>query len=239
MHEDNCFITLTYNDDHLPENGSLDVTHFQKFMKRLREKSPNKIRFFHCGEYGDETFRPHYHGLLFGHDFKDRKPFSKKGENTLDTSQTLEDIWGKGFCTVGNVTFDSAAYVARYVMKKITGDAAIEHYKRLNPETGEIHTVKPEYTTMSRRPGIGRTWWDKYGQEVVDHGSVVVNGREVKPPSAYSRIMQDEAPKSFRKHKAKLLSIAKQNAPDNTPERLRVKEKVKIAQISNLKRTVQ
>lgn len=119
MWPQNSFITLTYRPEDLPQGGSLNVEHYQLFMKKLRARNTgHKIRFFHCGEYGEKLSRPHYHAILFNYDFPDKKVFSEKNGNTIYTSELLEDIWGKGFCTIGDVTFQSAAYVARYVMKK-------------------------------------------------------------------------------------------------------------------------
>ena len=142
LHEHNSFITLTYNNENLPKDLSLDVTHFQKFLKRLRAHTedpdsdlyPNilsqskKPRFFHCGEYGEKFARPHYHACMFDLDFADQKHWKTINGNKHYTSETLEKIWPFGFSTIGDVTFESAAYVARYVTKKITGKNALHHY---------------------------------------------------------------------------------------------------------------
>ncbi len=121
LHSKNCFITLTYED--VPVDGSLDKNHFAGFMKRLRERFPRDlddvIRVFHCGEYGEKFLRPHYHGLLFNFDFEDRIFWREKNGVPLYRSKILEEVWqggrrkqfeGKrGFCTVGNLTMESAA----------------------------------------------------------------------------------------------------------------------------------
>ena len=121
MYDENCFITLTYREDALPPLGSLDKRHFQLFMKRLRKRYPKKtIRYFQCGEYGEKLSRPHYHACLFNHDFDDKKLFKVEGENRLYVSEKLTQLWPYGYSTVGAVTFESAAYVARYVTKKMT-----------------------------------------------------------------------------------------------------------------------
>lgn len=129
MHERNSFLTLTYNDEKLPTDLSLNVTHWQLFAKRLRKsisknKPPhNKFRFYHCGEYGEQTLRPHYHAIMFGLDFVDsRKPHKKSGEHTLYTSERLTEIWGKGHVYIGDCTPQSCDYVSKYVTKKIVGD---------------------------------------------------------------------------------------------------------------------
>ena len=97
-----------------------------RFMKRLRKKYGSQVRFFHCGEYGDLNKRPHYHAILFGVDFAhDRKLWSQKDGMKLFTSESLEKLWPYGFCTIGQVTFESCAYVARYIMKKQTGEKAV------------------------------------------------------------------------------------------------------------------
>ena len=150
LHEDNCFLTLTYNDENLPKHNSLKLKDFQKFMKRLRKAFGKKIRFFHCGEYGEKFQRPHYHAIIFGLDFKDKILFSEQNDQKLYISPTLNKIWGLGHATIGDVTFQSAAYVARYITKKITGDRAQDHYNEINYETGEILSERrPEYTTIS------------------------------------------------------------------------------------------
>lgn len=229
MHERNCFITLTYADEHLPSNGELRVSDWQKFAKRVR-KSHGRFRFFHCGEYGDENLRPHYHACMFGVDFAgDAVPF-KKG---LWLSQRLSDLWGHGFTTVGSLTYESAAYVARYCLKKATGDLAEVKYARVDTETGEVFTVRPEYVTMSRRPGIGSTWFDKFKSDVFPSDEVVHNGRRHRPPRFYdTRIPEFE----LAPLKAKRLEAALMRSEDLTPERLVVREQVAAARESFLSR---
>ena len=170
LYEDNCFITLTFDDENLNKREnplSVDVSDFQKFMKRLRKKYGKGIRFFHCGEYGDLYGRPHYHACLFNHDFDDRRLYSVRDDVRLYTSESLQELWPFGFSSVGDVTFDSAAYVARYIMKKINGENAWHHYSEIDFDTGEIiNQRKPEYTTMSRRPGIGKGWYEKFKNDL-------------------------------------------------------------------------
>lgn len=128
MHKDNCFITLTYATEHLPPDSSLHYPDFQKFMKRLRKKYGEGIRFYMCGEYGENFGRPHFHACLFGHNFTDLKLWKETNGQKLYRSKELEQLWPFGHSSVGSVTFESAAYVARYIMKKITGEAAEQHY---------------------------------------------------------------------------------------------------------------
>lgn len=184
LYSQNCFITLTYDEAHLPKSGSLDVAEWQRFMKRLRKHVGGGVRFYHCGEYGEQFGRPHYHALLFGYDFSDKVLLKEVGGVKLFTSETLSKLWGKGFATCGAVTMESAAYVARYVMKKITGEAAAEHYGGR----------KPEYTTMSRRPGVGRAWFEKFSGDVFPSDEVIVNGRSCKPPRYYDNLLEKAMP---------------------------------------------
>jgi hypothetical protein len=235
LYDDNCFITLTYDDDNLPVDGSLNKTHFQKFMKRLRKRSPGKtIRYYHCGEYGEENSRPHYHACLFNYDFPDKVQW-KKG---LFVSEKLAEVWPYGFSTIGHVTFESAAYVARYVMKKVTGKAAEDHYESVNAYSGEIYKIQPEYTTMSRRPGIGKGWYDQFKEETYNSDSVIVNSREVKPPKYYDSLYELENTKKFEIIKKTRKQKAIKYSENNTQERLIVREKVKKAQLDKLKRVV-
>lgn len=239
-HDLAIFVTLTYSDEHLPADGSLHKEHFQLFMKRLRKHhEPHKIRFFHCGEYGEEKFRPHYHAILFGVDFSDRLFYKHNAQgDEIFTSATLDNLWGYGNCNLGAVSFESCAYVARYITKKITGELADDHYRRINPETGEIYYLEPEYCTMSRRPGIGADWFARYASDVFPSDSIVVRGKEARPPRYYSTLHERADPKAQKAISYKRIKKAKLHAADNTPERLAVKLAVRKSRISQLKRTL-
>jgi len=230
LHDSNCFITLTYSDEKLPGDGSLCLDDFQRFMKRLRKEfHDSTIRFFHCGEYGSLFSRPHYHACLFGVDLCDRRSASDgKGHNELISSPLLERLWPYGFNTVGPLTYDSAAYVARYIIKKVTGQKAANHYSVVNSLTGEVVEVLPEYVTMSRRPGIGADWFDMYKREVYCTDTVVMRGREMKPPKFYDYKFELFSPAEF----AKVKLLRKANAKEVLPERLLVKEKVVQASLN-------
>lgn len=236
LHTDNCFITLTYNDENLPEGGSLQLKHYQDFMKRLRKRFGSGIRFFHCGEYGEKFSRPHYHACLFNFDFPDKQIF-KSGENNLYTSKALQELWPHGFSTIGDVTFESAAYVARYITKKITGDKAEDHYEILDPRTGELTQRKPEYTTMSRRPGIGKGWFDKYRTDVYPSDEVVLRGgKSMKPPKAYDRYFELAFPQDFAQIKLQRINNAKAKALLEPWYRLSAKEECQELAFKRIKR---
>lgn len=208
LHERNCFITLTYSPDKLPKGNSLVLDHFQRFMKRLRKKFGNGIRFFHCGEYGERFGRPHYHALLFGHDFSDKYYFktSSSGEK-LFRSPSLEKLWKYGYSSIGAVSFDSAAYVARYVLKKINGKLSDAGFYLVDDiidfDTGEIFSRKPEYCTMSRRKAIGKSWLEKFTSDVYPHDAVYLKGRKMRPPKYYDRVYEAMFPMDFEEIKAK------------------------------------
>lgn len=197
MHDENCFVTLTYSEDALPYGETLHRPDFQKFMKRLIKNTGVKIRLYYCGEYGDTTYRPHYHACLFGWRPNDAVLFSQSGEYPLYESPFLTKTWGLGHATFGELTFDTAAYTARYVAKKITGAAAQDHYTTVDPDTGEIFTRVPEFSGMSRRPGIGMPWLQKYGRDAYEKDQVVLNGRPMKPPKAYDRVFEHTDPDAF------------------------------------------
>lgn len=238
LYDQNCFITLTYAPEHLPEDESLNLRHFQLFMKKLRKKYGPKIRFFHAGEYGAKYRRPHYHAILFNHAFTDMKPWKKSPSGAmLYRSAELEKLWPYGYSSVGHVTFESAAYVARYVMKKITGDQAEQHYKT-ETRFGEIFDLKPEYTTMSRRPGIATDWFKRFKSDVYPLDEVVQRGIKMRPPRYYDKMFELEHPDDYRVIKAKRKSAARKHTDDQTPERLRVRERCTQARAQQLIRGI-
>lgn len=221
MHKFSSFVTLTYDDEHLPYGGCLHYRHFQLFMKRLRKKL-GPVRFFMCGEYGDQFGRPHYHAALFGVAFGDRTPWRKSSAGfQLYRSKVLEAAWDFGGAEIGDLSFESAAYVARYCTKKVTGDMAESHYAKLVPETGELIQIPPEFARMSLKPGIGTDWFRKYGGHAIEHGFVIMDGRKLPVPKYYHSLMEladlDEFEfRSFERNK--------QVDFDNSSERLRVRE---------------
>lgn len=235
MHSVNCFITLTYSDDHLPDDYSVSVRTFQLFMKRLRKSLNQRIRFFACGEYGDLNLRPHYHALIFNHAFDNDKILFKTTSqgNRLYTSPSLSEIWPYGHCIIGDLNYKTAAYTARYVMKKITGDRAEAHYRRTHPVTGKQVVVQPEFCVQSRRPGIGAAWFEKWKSDAFPSDFLIVDGRKHSVPSYYFKKLAEEEQSKFKRER-KWKSHARKS--DNTSERLRVREQVKISNISRLKR---
>lgn len=180
MHKDNCFVTLTYDDNHLPADYGLCKQDLTKFFKRLRFNTGAKIRYYSAGEYGELYSRPHYHICIFGWRPDDLVLYTVRNGVNLYMSETILKAWQyQGFVTVGDVTFESAAYVARYVTKKITGDIAEAHY------CGR----QPEYNVMSRRPGIGAEFLSKYSEDIYGKDFIVIRDNiKCKPPAYFDRI---------------------------------------------------
>lgn len=238
LYDNNCFITLTYNDEHLPPNGTLVKEHFQKFMKRLRRAYPNeRVRYYMCGEYGERFQRPHYHACLFNFDFRDKEYFkrSPSGEK-LYVSQSLDRLWSDpcskkllGFTSIGNVTFDSAAYVARYVTKKVTGEKSFHHYNEIDYSTGEILSSRiPEYNCMSRRPGIAKEWFTKYLTDVYPGDFVVLRDKKLRPPKYYDSQYELLYPTEMEELKYQRTRNAAKHSANNTLDRRLVREEIQL-----------
>lgn len=238
LHKENSFITITYNDENAPADGSLNKKDFVDFLKRFRKTiHPKKIRFFHCGEYGEKLKRPHHHACIFGYDFPDKIFWTQKKGIRLYRSAMLEQLWPYGFSSIGDVSYESAAYVARYVMKKIVGDSAIEHYTKVNEETGEITLLEPEYITMSRRPGIAKHWFEKFKNDCYPKDQVTVNGKKNQIPKYYDKLYEIEFPEKLKKIKEKRLDKAISNKVNTTINRSFIRERVKKSQIKTLIRS--
>jgi hypothetical protein len=249
-HRKNVFLTLTYNDGNLPESNTLVKKHWQLFVKKLRRhidrqcpknisltewRKFKKIKYYHAGEYGDEKGRPHYHAIMFNVDFEDKWLFKIRNGEQLYRSATLEKLWPYGYSTIGSVTFESAAYVARYCLKKKHGDQATMKYNVIDYSTGEIIGEKiPEYQTQSN--GIGLEWYKKYKSEVYTTDSCMHKGMHLKPPRYYDKKFEVDNPNEFQEIKDKREKEAEKNAHDNTPWRLKDKEMCSLAKIKRLKR---
>lgn len=266
-HRYNSFLTLTYNDNNLPPYGTLRYQDYQAFMKRLiksasrggensaiahtpsapghrsyaasRRRKSSNIRFYMCGEYGETYRRPHYHACLFGADFKDKVYLAKSPTGKkLWRSPELERLWPHGFSSIGELTFESAAYVARYVMKKITGQQAKKHYERIDPNTGEIIDIKPEFNQMSRGQGIGKAWLERFETDVYPSGKVIVRGIQTQPPRYYDKQYKKLHPLEWEALEYDRHIKGKEQHQEQQPHRLQAREKVAAAKISMLKRKI-
>lgn len=238
----------------LPSDRSLHKDHFQKFMKRLRKNYPGKLRYYHAGEYGSicehgidlslvkcplcNVGRPHYHAIIFGIDFPpgDLEVYSEDREGRpRHTSKLLSDTWKSGFVDVSPVNFQTAAYVARYIMKKITGDMAQHHYTRITID-GEVQQLEPEYSTMSK--GIGSDWYEKYRKDLWPSDEVPVSDGKIikKVPRFYEEKLKAEDPGLHEEVKRLRQQFRKDNLEEYTAERLWSKYQVKKAQTNLLTR---
>lgn len=192
MHDASCMLTLTYDDDHLPQYGQLHKEHLQKFFKRLRKNFSQNFKYVASGEYGDINRRPHFHIALFGQDFAfDRKKSGSPGGHQSYQSASVAQSWSLGSHHIGSLTFESAAYIARYILKKIKGPGASSLPLFLDPHTGEITMPNPEFLIMSK--GIGRSWFREFFMtDVYPHGSVVTaQGTKAPVPRFYKTLLKE------------------------------------------------
>ena len=247
------FVTLTYRSLeecspeqaekrlYCPEDMSLKKSHFQKFMRRVRKHYPQRIRYFHCGEYG-ALGRPHYHACLFNLAFTDdRYIWKDNGDYPLYRSPTLEKLWPYGYSTIGELNFDTAAYTASYTLKKVTGKNADEHYMRWHPETGEVYWLQPEYVTMSLKPGIGQNFYEKFKDDIWPHDEVPVPGKGIvqKVPRYYQKLLEVENPDMLEHVQKVRQQFIQAHGGDYTPERLYDRYKVAKKKQSLKERTVE
>jgi len=241
LYQDNAFITLTYHDDHLPIDYSVDLREFQLFMKRLRQEiAPARIRFFACGEYGGKTLRPHYHALIFNYSFPDKTPLiqTNQKQNQLFSSQLLDKTWPYGFNTIGQVNYQSAGYVARYSLKKVGehSRAHADYYTRIHPLSGTAVTVRSEFLTMSRMPGLGTGWFDKYKSDCFPSDYLIVDGKHVPVPLYYLKKLDEEDQASIKKQRRR--EAAQTDREERSDARRYVKATVRDARIRPLQRNL-
>lgn len=189
------------------------------------------------GEYGEKNGRPHFHACLFGWEPHDKIYHQKtKSGETIYTSETLTKLWGKGYASVGTVTFASAAYIARYLMTKVTGEKAKAHYTTLDPATGELYERKPEYNEMSLKPGIGERWFRKYKRDVYPHGYAIIDGNKSQTPRYYDKLFEKYHPHEHRKLQERRQQEARKKFSETSNDRLTAQRIVKDAQLNQLKR---
>lgn len=236
FYAENSFLTLTYDDQHVPQNYGLDLRHWQLFMKRLRKSLPQKIRFYACGEYGDLLGRPHYHAIIFGYDPPDQvfHSVSERGDKQF-TSWHLSKAWTAGTITTGKVTYESCRYVAAYCMKKIKNTDAFgaDRYYRISPIDGQYHSVRPEFAVMSRGGefgGIGSRYVEKYKNDFYPSGFIIVDGVKQAPPRFYKSKLTEEEQRRLK------LYAKKQPRSEKTMERRLARAAVRDARIQKLQR---
>ena len=218
--EYSIFLTLTYDEANLPMYGTLVKHHVQDFLKRLRFHSGTKFRYYIVGEYGTTCpdheivdcpvcgplHRPHYHGI-FTWTPPDKEMLGSRDGMPVYESKIIEKAWGKGSHEFGSCTFESCAYVARYIMKKQTGNNShtADHYCKYLPKLDLWVDLPPEFAIMSRRPGIGKPWLCEYVDDVYPSDEVPIPGRGVigKPPRYYDSIYEKSNPTKLDEIKQK------------------------------------
>jgi len=217
QYKNNYFVTLTYDNEHLPtaqginkstgevgEVGTLKKEDLQKFMKDLRSYykyhyKHEGIRFYACGEYGDKYARPHYHLIIFNLPIEDlKKDHNSRRGQLIYRSEIIEKIWGKGLSGIGEVTWESASYTARYVMKKLKGLKAKE-YEELG--------ITPEFVNMSLKPGIGGNWYKEHKEHIYQTDYITRLRKDKiiqkKPSKYYDKLYDIEEPEQMKKIKSK------------------------------------
>ena len=253
------FLTLTYDEKHLPDNGSLVPEHMQKFVKKLREhawrKFKRKVRYYYSGEYGSrctkheihdcpvcgEIQRPHYHMICLGFDFPDRELVGDREGLCVYESELLHQLWPFGFHEIGSVSFESAAYVARYTMKKVDDPKRLDegHYMRYCWMRDNWYEVEREFAHMSKNPGIGSDWFDKYAKDLYPSDELPVPGRGLmgKPPKYYDskyELLDPEGMEEIKEERRKaMIEILEARARGESPsaESLAMNEDARIEKL--------
>lgn len=252
LYDRNSFVTLTYDDEHLI-SPSLQYKDFQDFFKRLRERvgyfddsvGMRLPRHFTAGEYGETNpvtriidgglYRPHFHSIIFGYFPDDAVPCRLLGQADLFRSRYLEKVWGHGAVRVGKVTFESCAYVARYAMKKVNGNLAKEHYTIVDSD-GVMHELEPEMLHMSRRPGIGKVWFERYKRNVFPRDEVISRGVVQVPPRYYGKLLKRVDAQMEKEVKDRRIKEGMTRKDDHTDDRNNVREIVVDAGLKTFKR---
>lgn len=241
MHEaslstENCFVTLTYDQANLPVDYSLDKTHVPILIRAIRDAG-NSVRYFQCGEYGDQNWRPHYHLALFQKDYRQgAEQIANKGPHKLYRHPELEKLWGKGLTSVGELTTESASYIASYITKKVRGPNADSHYEWFSNQHNTWFMREREYTTMSRRPGIGADWIRKFKSDVYPSDEIIINGKKARPPKFYDAQLERTDPGLLKRVKGKRIRDGSKHAENNTPDRLHTRDQLAKRRQNQLKR---
>lgn len=247
----NSFVTLTLEDAALqlfemdPERPrhTVEKRDLQLFHKKLR-KGGTRYRYFGVGEYGDDYLRPHYHLLIFGQDFQEDRALWEHDESGRPCyrSPRLAAAWPWGIHEIKDLSPEAISYVCRYTMKKITGstEAALQlrakRYERVDPETGEVWRVNPEFAAMSRGgkngKGIGSLWYEKFKADLFPGDFALISGREVPVPKYYGEKLKKEDPELHQALKERRHKLTAGREWDRTPERRLVREKITEAKMA-------
>lgn len=254
LHPVSVFITLTYNNETVPQDYGLKPRDLRLFIKRLKKLKGHSTRVIAVGEYGDKGLRPHYHAIIFGADFKKKRVVkittnrATGAKSPVYVSDELQELWPHGSHEIEQVTPGLAGYIARYTIKKINGDRADAHYTRVSPIDGNTYRVHPEFSVLPRRPGLGFGWFLKYQSDAVSFAvtakgrvmyvneSIIVDGQRRKTPAYYLRKMNEEDQKHIKRARKRAALKAKAN---NTPARLKVREEIQLIRAQRLQRQLE
>lgn len=298
-HDYNCWVTLTYQDDALPERyytgiqhpvtgkpvygGTLHKPDIQKLFRRIRKHTTrgdpriqtsaltptnfkyaplsiegiigsrrSALRYYYCGEYGEKYKRPHYHACLFGVDFNDKKLVKHTDqEYRLYESELLQKLWPHGQHIITELTWQNAAYTARYSLAKVNGELQKQyqayktknntiikrHYEQIDYNTGEIITLQQEYNDMSRKPGIGYNWLQKWEKDVyhTDTSYVRIRGNKTQPPRYYDKLHKKNNPQHHEHIQKERAKATREHWLNNTQDRLNAEEIITTRKIQTLK----
>lgn len=213
--ETSLFITLTYDEENLPENRSLNKKHVQDFIKRVKKRFKssieNPIRQIYCGEYGTQTLRPHYHVILFNLDFVDKTKHRKSDQgHQIFISKELTQLWNKGHAEFGFAEPSSIAYLFKYILKKKT------RKEKRKPLTLDLpdgsYDVEHEFIEASRNPGIGASM---RGHQSLKKGYITVNGVKKKIPKYYLEHLKVSDPDTYEKIKNDRFDHASKKTPES------------------------
>lgn len=230
-----CFLTLTYDNDHLPLHGSLCRRDLELFMKRLRFRLAKPVRAYAVGEYGGRTLRPHYHLCLFGEDFWfDRRSVGQSfGGFPMWESPFLDEVWGKGFCRVNDMGVDVAGYAAKYAIKAHS-DGQGRAPRRCDAD-GVWHDVERPFDSLPRGKALGVPFLDRFWSDVFPRGVVVLRGgAELPAPRAYLRVFSERDPDGFAElmERRSVEGFKPERFADSLPSRLAVRERVMVARVT-------
>lgn len=248
MSEDigNAFVTCTFSDEGIAEiapDWSLDKSHHQNFLKAVRYYFPdNRFRYVVAGEYGSKefTFRPHYHYLLMGINIHDKKFLCRERGSDLYTSDLMQKAWPYGRVRIGQVNINTAAYVARYCMKKMLCSNDKEYYTRIDLETGEVIDLLPEYSHWSTKPGLGKPWFDKFGlTDVYPQDKVRIGTSVYGVPQYYDKLLERIDVDMLEAVKAKRQEYRNDTLKDSIYSRLLVREELQYKKYDSLIRPLQ
>lgn len=208
MDRPGIFLTLTYDDENLT-SPRLQYSDYQKFMKRLRFRVPDvKFSYMVTGEYGEKTKRPHWHAILYGLWPEDAKkePGADDAHPTF-TSKLISECWPQGRHNFGEITLDSASYVARYAAKKLVHGKDQEH---------DFHPIH----RTSCRPALGTRFIEKHWRQVFTHGFVrLPNGQQMKIPRYYVDWLKKHKPLHYQHYeKTTLLRVIAQASAKSEKE---------------------